>query len=283
MPLENRLAEIKGSLPRSKQKPNVESLTYVSMLSALMKEHTALGHENFVPESRQHMLRESVPVLAASSFRSRRENGSKRGKRPDMRWRNMKFQEWLNANPGAARDDQSDQVRVIAQVWADMDRAGKQRELSLLPEDDHHDADESDMPEPVVLDPSDWRSGDSKWPVGVEAMKRLVGGDGEGMCEKAAGLRWRARQRLVSTDRGAIQPQRAFSIRYSCSQRHHGLCFTRDADVYHEVLALAALMEKFFDASCVGKPFKLSGADNAAFSSESPNADTSSLLFFKVC
>ena len=139
-----------------------------------------MGKENLVPESRKHMLRESVPVLAASSSRSRRETSSGRGKCPDIRWRNVKLQEWHAANPGASRDDQSDQIRSLAQQWADIDQAGKQRELSMMPGDDEDD--DADMPpEPVMIDKSEWRSGDSKWPVGVEALKRLVGGDGEGM------------------------------------------------------------------------------------------------------
>ena len=63
----------------------------------------------------------------------------------------------------------------------------------------------------------------------------------------ASRLRWKYRGDMFVPRSKLIPETTTFMHRFSCSERHPGLCFSRDSDIYETVLNLAASMERFFD------------------------------------
>ena len=58
----------------------------------------------------------------------------------------------------------------------------------------------------------------------------------------------RRRSRLiVSGGDAAMPPELRIPKRFSCSEMHPGLCFTRDKDVYQSVRTCAATLERLLD------------------------------------
>jgi hypothetical protein len=94
---------------------------------------------------------------------------------------------------------------------------------------------------------------------------------------RASKSRWRwaslhnrkTRERLLAEDKGAIPDNRQYVRRYSCSERHPGLCLTRDADVYQQVLDFATSLERYFCAESVGRHYAF--ADEPFEDTHTPN------------
>jgi hypothetical protein len=73
----------------------------------------------------------------------------------------------------------------------------------------------------------------------------------------AAESRWAHRGAVVTKDTGLIQPN-DYAHRYSCSQRHPGVCATRDAAIYADVLLLASNIERALVVDHTHRFFRLS-------------------------
>jgi hypothetical protein len=55
----------------------------------------------------------------------------------------------------------------------------------------------------------------------------------------------------------AIPTQHTFFKRLSCSQKHPGLCFSKDVQIYEETLLLASNLERYLLKEHVGQYFRL--------------------------
>jgi hypothetical protein len=95
-----------------------------------------------------------------------------------------------------------------------------------------------------------------KWPVAPTLVERFV--QDRGIASVAAASRWAHRGSVVTTDTGLIQQTDDYAHRYSCSQRHPGVCVTRDAAVYADVLSLASNIERALPVDCTHRFFRLS-------------------------
>ena len=82
MGLESSLARCKPAVPTAKRSPNVERLSYVARLSALMHQHLSLGREDCRrPEARTSLLRKGIPS---------EQQAPPAYLRPDTRWVNKR-------------------------------------------------------------------------------------------------------------------------------------------------------------------------------------------------
>ncbi len=57
-------------------------------------------------------------------------------------------------------------------------------------------------------------------------------------------LRFKHRKKHVSMESSLFPEQKTFLRRYACAERHPGLCYTRDVDVYKNTLQLATSIER---------------------------------------
>ena len=66
---------------------------------------------------------------------------------------------------------------------------------------------------------------------------------GQGLASWGSVMKKQLRGHMVSRDNGLIPQGHKFCHRYSCGERHPGLCFTKDAAIYKSSLALARNLE----------------------------------------
>eukprot|EP00959_Pyramimonas_sp_CCMP1952_P282587 5906470-Pyramimonas_sp.AAC.1 len=110
-------------------------------------------------------------------------------------------------------------------------------------------------PDPVLVD-AGWFPRDSEWPVRPDVVKSYF--DQEfGLQTRAKASRWKEREKCIVQDTNKVPPEKNFCKRYSCSQRHFGLCFTRDAAFYGSALAMATSLERYFQQDRLSEFFKL--------------------------
>eukprot|EP00959_Pyramimonas_sp_CCMP1952_P331408 6939677-Pyramimonas_sp.AAC.1 len=98
-----------------------------------------------------------------------------------------------------------------------------------------------------------WSPSDGKWPVSPAVLAKAA--DGRGLASWGAECREARRHssgHIVSLDEGLIVPGCKFYHRFSCAERHPGLCHAKDSDIYVDALALAKNLETFCGDSTVG-------------------------------
>ena len=243
MQLEGLLAQSKGSCPTRKGRPpNVEALAYTSSLAQLLHDHFKRGGANLFQTSRSDLIAAGAPVV--NHILNPRQ-------RLDVAWVNKQVAQWRSAHPHATEEDvanaRSDYFRrkrnMPAAEWADI-----VRDMAA----DSGGLDSSATP---GVDSPTWCSGDSRWPVQPSVVSSFLAGPAGGLASSANRVRWRNRRKLIVKDEGRIPPSRLFVKRYACSERHPGLCFTQDADVYRRVIAAAPSFERFFTKDSVGSFF----------------------------
>ena len=91
--------------------------------------------------------------------------------------------------------------------------------------------------------------GDDRWPVSEATLSDFLeehGAGSTGIASHMQDIRWNAREQLLINDAGAIPADKTFEIRPSCSERHPGLCCTKDTEIYGVVLGLASKLGRFF-------------------------------------
>ena len=105
----------------------------------------------------------------------------------------------------------------------------------------------------------DWTYHSSRWPVHpdlLDALLRERTQRSSGYARLGETLRWSARPMLLHEENHtAVPTDRVFKRRLSCSQRHPGLCYARDAALYPQVLAMASSLERVFLNEHVGRYF----------------------------
>lgn len=127
-----------------------------------------------------------------------------------------------------------------------------------------------DMVGGVVVEPSDlpqyfqapsWDAGDDEWPVSQAALEWLQAScstsGADGIANKMQELRWERKDELLIDDDKMISDEVVFQHRYSCGQKHPGLCVTKDALIYESCLALASLLEASFVDDRLRKFFRI--------------------------
>ena len=91
-------------------------------------------------------------------------------------------------------------------------------------------------------------TGDEKWPVAIRHIKSYL--DGRGVARFISARRWENRDRIFLAGGENVIPSEWVSVRrYSCAEKHAGLCFTKDAAVYNSSLLMAGHLEKYLTAS----------------------------------
>jgi hypothetical protein len=254
MSLEGMIAEVKQSVPYSKCKPYIESLSYLGMLTELHKRFAGAGR-TMGALRRKDLLTMDCPLVKAP----KRKHGTAR---PKLQWiaahvhRNMgshaKSVKWRDAHDAWNAMPACDQARAI-------------RDLQPL---DSHTAPGIDVgiPEPYAEADThgvdDWTYMAPTLPLDPCIMSRFFGCE-FGFARKASKLRWVNRPRLLVCDKGAIPDNRQYVRRLSCSERHPGLCFSRDSDVYTQAILLAGNIERYLCAADRGAFFVFSDPTQA--------------------
>lgn len=102
-----------------------------------------------------------------------------------------------------------------------------------------------------------YRDGAGTLPLAAGTVASYAGG--EGLTCVARRARWRAKAAIVVAESGpgGIDPSAQCQRRYSCGQWHPGLCLTRDAADYTEVLQMAANLERSLGPSDTNHFYRL--------------------------
>ena len=246
MSLECLLALIKSSWRGGHRKPYIETAGYLGLLTQLLQRHIEQGGENPFKDSREAMLAAGVPLARTHA---ETKDGSVR--RVDVCWRNVKIEEWKKQNPSAAPGRVNEEHARLAKLWREMSDDQRVAAWNSVEKDLAADGGvELDYVEELReedRDGSKWRVGSRTWPVAPEVVQDFAAGKRGGLVGNAQQTRWASRKKLLVEDQNAIPRNRTFLHRYSCWQRHPGLCFTKDHTIYNSCLAMAAAMEKYFN------------------------------------
>ena len=88
-------------------------------------------------------------------------------------------------------------------------------------------------------------SGDGKWPVDPQHLREFCG-EAKGLARVANKERWNHREsHVVLGDKELIPETHTFHRRFSCLQRHPGLCITKDALIYERALQCSKNLERW--------------------------------------
>jgi hypothetical protein len=227
--------------------PCLETLGYVAAAGQLFERHEALGLSNPLRVDRRQLQALGVPVPEPKRKCRRRQSGQARAlsERRHMAFANKGVARWVSQNPGA-----SDAEREIVRLrrfdrWSDMSKNQREewalRHLKIPTSQHSLDASEPEPVAPIFM--NELHTGDEKWPLSLDHFTRFLDG---GCTQMMKTKRWEARTMLVVSDgESAIPRSKQFTKRFSCGQRHPGLCWHRDAEIYDVVLEIARYAERW--------------------------------------
>lgn len=230
MHMERRLREEKSALPAMRAKANAESFAYAGLLTQVWKSHIDLQYSNPLREDRESLQGQSLPV-APLARPTTRESSRLRLRRMDQSWVMEQYHIWRKSTSSSCPNLRSEKLLELRQTWAAMPLDERPCVRDSIP-------DSGLPPMPDVCHPcdSEFYSGDGTWPVGVQ---RLIDycGKPSGLAHTATKARWENRGKLVTLGTQNLIPlSQTFHRRYSCWQRHPGLCWTRDTLIYQDFL-----------------------------------------------
>lgn len=268
MMLEGFLSEVKSAVPKSKPKggSNAEKVAWLSHLSQLLREHMAAGRRDCRASiDRTTLLQEGVPL----------EHDFVSSRRPGVRWRNFHLARWRQNLYGDGPSDpsaESAEMRRLAAQWLAFSKEEQASAISML------DSERIDSkpkrprrrsePNPPRRQhtPPYFDCGDQNWPVVPDVLQNFVhtheahrSHGFAGIARKATAIREAARGSLVIS--GPPDDQ-VYSHRHSCPQVHPGVCCTRDADVYEDVLKFAVNLERALDDRFLHRFFAVVDGEN---------------------
>lgn len=260
MPIENLFARHKSALPRKCQRQCMETWSHVAYIAELMREHLKAGFPNPLLETRSEMQKSGVPLLASFGKVRRRQSSDWGHRRDDVRWRNKQLAAWRSQNPGAGPEARAARVRELAAEWRSMTDEARAHAVAQLGNhhgdlEGYHSGSEERV-DHASLEASQWRVGDDIWPVSPRCLEAFVG-ESRSVLQQARVERPRGRARMFVQDVDAVPSELVLYHRSSCSEKHPGLCATRDEDVYDSVVLLARNFERYFRRSHVGHYFAL--------------------------
>ena len=108
---------------------------------------------------------------------------------------------------------------------------------------------------------STWSPSDGEYPVGLEALMDCVGRE-TGFASHGARVRGAKKFCPYSVDSGKIPDGETVLHRYTCAERHPGLCWAKDAAIYVPALQLAKNLEAFCTAGRRGSFILLWSGDD---------------------
>jgi hypothetical protein len=204
-----------------------------------------LQHASFMHFVLPMFLMASLQVQ--SSLRRSRQSSSVN---PSVAAVNKIFVAMRAADSTATRADAADRFRamsrrekavLVEQAWRAEPAAPEEPLPESIPEQAHGK--------------SEWSPSDGRWPVSPEVLLKAVGGPHVGLASWGQRARERRRRlgHMISKDAGLIAPGKRFLHRYSCCERHPGLCFTRDSEVYEDAKLLGRNFEAFCSSDRVGQ------------------------------
>ena len=256
MQLENLLAKVKQSVPFSRTKAHAEKLMFAGHITQLMQDHT--DRKGIDPRSShraKHVLDGAGGALKAPrkrvkklSLKTQETSRCLRGKR--IRFINAQVHAAGPANQAARREA----FRAAAKRWHEA-RGG-------LASDD-----EPDLPLPDPCDARQERYDFSgEWPLREDVLHSFYQREGHASISinKASQLRWSHRNDVFVPASSMIPEDQVFVHRFSCQERHPGLCYTRHADIYKNVNIAVASMERWFTEERKYKFFMVLGRVAAA-------------------
>ena len=260
MPLENLLAEHKAAMPNKKQKPSMETFTYTATLSALLRKHMAEGGNNPLLETRDEMIAAGVPVKAACmGKKSLRSRSDWQHTRPDVLWKNRVWGHWRRQNREASKEEAAAEFRRLSMQWVAMTQAERQHAVATLgnsaENDPHAGSPDIEDIEADATKSQQWLTGDKFWPVSPSILEMFVG-SGRSVVTRSNVERPKAAERFFVKDENLIPTSMCFIHRYSCSEKHPGLCISKDALIYKDALDMGRHFEKWFSREHVGRCFR---------------------------
>ena len=160
------------------------------------------------------------------------------------------------------------------QQWASLGDEERHAFASASCKNQEHDPPTGD----VAIDPADlpkyfqsapWDPGDDDWPVSAQALKMLQDTCGaaraDGFARKMDEVRWNRKGDLLIDDGTMIDERAVFQHRFSCGQKHPGLCIRKDHAVYDECLRLGLLLEASFTGDRLRRFFRITSPIDGPF------------------
>ena len=232
MQIERALREIKESLPSIRKRRFAETLMYTAIVSDLWKQHRAFtGEDPFVDNKSSRM---------AHGLQLAGDRSQKRASRPD----NSLALKRAHAAGGVQhlhaeleRIHSSGEARVLLANRKDKTREGHQQTEETQSDDDVTQlGNASRLPW--------WWVGDETSP--VSAARLLSASDGRGFYSQGNRIRPGLRKaQVVTGEKNMIPSSYRFHRRFSCFERHPGLCWKRDRRIYEAALSTASNIERW--------------------------------------
>ncbi len=254
MELEGLLAEIKASCrPPTAKGSNAEKFAYLGLLTQLMHRHLAAGRPDCRKTSYQDLKESGMPLDVPRS-----EPGRARSGRPDTAYIMSGLHRFIREHPGCSLEEQGAERRRLHAEWVAMGPDGQQAHMASTKQPggvvSKDEGEQQEVPPSLAghfFAPS-WESGSWDWPVSPQALRLLQEScptaHADGLANKMQQVRWDGMGSLLLQDQGLIQSDEVFCHRFSCWEKHPGLCSTKHAAIYHESKQLASLLEIFFVA-----------------------------------
>ena len=230
MHIEDLLANIKASVPRSKRRPTAERICHCGHLSQVMTEHLNLGLlDSRRPENRKEWTKSGVPLQAAL------RRGGKRKSRP-----------WLGL-ANSKRAKRSADLRGGEVDFSAIVRECRAEQPHLFTTNDDSVSDDHDGSVQLDFDPM-WYHGRRGWPVSEDKFKRMLDSCSitDTKLSKCARLRCEHAESIFVRNKATIDPSTSFTVRLPCNILHNGLCISDDADLFENSRLMASALERFF-------------------------------------
>ena len=238
MQMERRLRQARKAVPLMNGVPMAESMAYMAHLSTMERDHTERGGANPFQDNRKTMIAAQVPVVPLRKDRCR-------APRPDVSWVNHKMAS-THTDPtmGPTRKSFCQEYKNMTADERRENQGVKGQGAVVAKDESRQEA----RPSNSSSSSRAFSCGDEVWPISPEVMEEFNKG-GTGYATAGYRLRWKRKDGLVASgDKNLIPHEHTFQKRFSCQQRHPGLCYSEDSDVYTSALQVAKNIEAWCTA-----------------------------------
>ena len=267
MHMERVLAKARQATVYSKRKPTLERKCAASHLSFIALEREKLGHLDFrnpqlVVDSSSVVTKHKEDAEARRLQQQRAEtnqNGWKlycEEKRPEfIRTRTLLgLPADMKLFHGTARSGWNGLSGWQRAEYGDRAKAANEeaRARHALQEEDDLPREFADLPFCI--------GHGSRWGLTEEELVQVLPEgqrSGEGLRNKARGLRWEKKESVFVMDRNDIPHEQDFRIASTCAREHLGLCITLDREIFGDALKLGNRLKTFMKSSMTGGHFEL--------------------------
>ena len=266
IPLEGLLALIKSSVgPR--QHPTAEKLGHMGLFTQLLKRHVDAGLPDMHGKlSQSDLIAKGVPSRANKQCIAKRASAP----RYHIAYANAKMRSWHQLNPHAQCDAAVAARKAAIAEWSSgLGEIARQEFIDSVKQSklaDEEAADDAVTQESVHRAPSIWQMcvGSGEWPLKEEHIERVLSTQGQatpgphygvhsgGIHDRFKHRHWKASRDLVIEKQEYI-PDKNMSVPLCCREAHPGVCLTRDAANFREIVMVAADLEHFFTKEWCGR------------------------------